>query len=512
MSFFMRNTKIGLIKHTFFNNTLKKDDVSFKEDAFSLAQLRTEFSSLYQVLMSNKPLCASNKELVFYTSYLCDLMICYYQHDYVRADLQKLIQQQKEIEALLGDELIKNEQEFNYFSSLLSITELRKYVGQINTSRSKFTYSRSLASYTIVYLQKSSFSAFIREVNKKLGNQYSFIDGVNFLNESRELTSNLGIVLYAARFIMHLILVIKHVILAATNDKLSAKKVFKQEMQKRGFTMASDLVWATVGLLTTYNNFFHISASFVSPIILTFLTFDTLLFLAQWLFESSQYHECLRELIVQKEDASPFEQVVIQRQIDMLNDEWAATCSYYAINILAANLLAACFAVSMICTGPLALAGVALLNMLGNALYNASEEYKRYKKAKIAIERELHNGSILDATESTSTGYDSTAFFRSNGVHHQELLKILNKECKERYIHFWKTLAFNVGGIAFIITAAVASWPIALGLTFCYLTYCANNAHQKQLEKNNKEAPSHDIYRLLLPEQSETSVLECFYC
>jgi hypothetical protein len=494
MSFFMGKTKIGLIKHTFFNNALKKDDFSFKEDAFSLTQLRTEFSSLYQVIMSNKHLCADNKELVFYISYLCDLMIFYYQHDYVRADLQKLMQQQKEIEILLGEEFVKKERKSVYFFSLISIAELRKYVGLLNTTRSKFTYSRGLSSHAIIYLQKSSFSTFIREVNERLGNQYSFIEGVNFLNDSRELISDLGIALYATRFIMHLILMIKHIIQAAINDELSTKKVFQQEMEKRGFTMASDLVWAVVGLLTTHNNFFHISASIVSPIIFAFLTFDTLLILAQWMFEASQYHDRLHELNVQKEEATLFEQAVIQRQIDVLNDEWEATCAYYAINILAANLLATCFAISIICTGPLALAGLALFSMLGNALYNASEEYKHYKKAQIAIQRELHNGSIL------------------NDDHHRELLKILNKECEERHIHFWKTMAFNVGGIAFIITAAVASWPIALGLTLCYLAYCVNNALQKQLEKNNNEAPSNDIYRIMLPEKEEPPALECFFC
>ncbi|MGL5743200.1 MAG: hypothetical protein ACRCXC_12035 [Legionella sp.] len=51
---------------------------------------------------------------------------------------------------------------------------------------------------------------------------------------------------------------IKHIIQAALNEELSTKKVLQQELEKRGFTMASDLVWAVVvGLLTTYSDFFR---------------------------------------------------------------------------------------------------------------------------------------------------------------------------------------------------------------------------------------------------------------
>ncbi|PWY57037.1 hypothetical protein DGG96_01080 [Legionella qingyii] len=506
----MGKSKIGLIKHAFFNNSLKKNNLSFKEDEFHLDRLNDEFLSFHQVFISNKSCWTQESVTVHYLYFLCDSLISYYQLDFVDSDLKKLKQFRKKLEAFYKIDLaqekrksIDNFSEFmieglqtsilDHLTSFISISKLRQNVGALNTWRSQFTHSRSLANYVIIYLQKSSVSELIQEVNTVLGNQYSFIDGINFLNNSRKAITDLGIFLYTFRFVINLILVLKHILQSAISEELSSKKVLKQEMEKRGFIMASDLVWAGVGLLTTYNNFFHIAGSAVPLIIVASLTFDTLLLLAQWLFEAGQYQDHVQELQTQLNDATTFEQAVIQRQIDVLNDEWEAQCTYFAINIVGANLIATCFAISMVCTGPLALAGIALFSMLGNALYNTAEEYKKYQKSSIAVRRELANGKILDDD------------------HHRQLLKNLNDECSKNYLEFWNNMAFNVGGIAFLITAAVASWPIALGVTLIYVGYRLNDTYQKQL--NPKEEAVQDIYRLLEldSEQSEGVCLQFAY-
>ncbi|KTC88414.1 hypothetical protein [Legionella cincinnatiensis] len=503
----MRKSQISLIKHAFFNNSYEKHDFSFKEDEFNLDQLRKEFSLLHQVVLSNKSYWLNDNEAVFYLLYLCDVLILYYQSDYVNSDLQKLKQLRKEIETIFHNDLVKkpkvihkfpdfilNELRINFQHSLsifMSVSEIRKCVGDLNAKRSRFTYSRSLAKYFITYLQKSSIAEFIQEINKIIDNPYSFTEGMDFLNKSSKAITNLGIALFTFRFLLNLILMIKHLIQSVMRDKLSANKVLQQEMEKRGFVMASDMVWATVSLLTTYNHFFHIAQALISPIVVTFLIFDSLLLLAQWIFEANQHNERLQELQAQQKEATFFEYAVIQRQIDVLNDEWESQCSYFAINIFAANIIAVSFAISMLCTGPLALAGLAFFGMLGNALYNTSEHYKKYQKAKLTVQRELLNGAIL------------------NDEHHQQLLQILNEEHVQSYQQFWKALGFNVGGIAFIITAAAASWPIALGLTLAYMIYCVNDAYQKQ--RISKEETHHDVYRLLnSPDMEEVTASHTF--
>lgn len=501
----MGKSNLSLIKHAFFTHSLEQKKVlSFKEDDFDLDQLRFEFSSLLQLFIANKQHWLKDVEAIFYLNSLCYLMICYYEYDYAGSELKKLKEQKREIEAFIRIYASSKEQgvmapssaflleNFNEpESSFINLYKLRKYIGDINAKRSHFSYSRNLATQAIIYIEKSPISDVIYELNTILGNQYSFVEGLNLLNNSRETIALLGIALLAIRFLINLILMLKHVLQATINKELSTTKVLKQELEKRAFIMASDLVWSVVSLLTTYNNFFQISSLAVPPIVLFFLIFDILLFLAQVFFEVTKHNQRLHELITQKKDAMLFEQAIIERQIDVLNDEWEVQCAYYAINILGANILAGCFAITLLYTGPLAIAGLAIFSMLGNALYNTAEDYKKYQQSKVAVKRELSNGAIL------------------HDMHHQKLIEQLNKECSQNYSDFLQALAFNIGGIAFIITAAVISWPIALALTLAYVSYqLINNSNQQQLVKNTQEEVPHDIYRLLNSAQDEYSTME----
>ncbi|WP_058535183.1 hypothetical protein [Legionella saoudiensis] len=505
----MGKSQISHIKQAFFNHTWNNDiGFSFTQEDFNLNQLQNEFSSLYQILSSNKTFWANHVEVVLYVSFVCDLMIHYYEIDYQPTEIEKLKKQKKEIESYIqGHSLSQESASSNntFFIFLLEqiknnfdesgvigdpLTTIRQKVGKLNTNRSKFGYSRALAMQLLAYLEHSAFFELIQEMNDILGNQYGFVDGINLLNQSREALAALGIILFAFRFIINLIIGIKQIIQASIEKELSVSKVLKQELEKRGFTMASDLVWSLVGLLTTYPNFFHVPISSVSPIILAFLIFDALLLLTQWLYDASNYRKQIQELTEQKIGAEPLELLVIQRQLDLLKDEWEAQCSYYAINILGAHILAISFAATLIYTGPLAIAAVALFSMLGNALYNTAEEYKKYKKAQIAVARELTNGEIL------------------NDEHHQKLISLLREERDEAHAELWNTLTFNFGGIAFIITATVVCWPVALAVTIGYIGHQLNKSYQKQLHLHDKDGVAHDLYRFISVDnyEEETSV------
>ena len=500
----MRKSKIGLIKHSFFDNSLKgKAYFSFIEDDFDLDLVQGECSSLYKLFISNKEYWLKDRKLLSYMYYLCNLLIRYYQHDYVSADLKKLQDRKKEIEAFIKEHFSQEEQELihqystkvlGYTSSFISISTVRKHISTLNTNRSHWGYSRALANHAITYLQNNCPFASIHIGNEALDNQCVSADIINLLNQSREPLIVLGITLYSLRFVINFVLVLKHVINAALSKELSSKKVLKQEMEKRGFTMANDLAWAVANLLTNYRVLFHIAASAVSPIIGSFLAFDAIVFIGQWSTEATKYNKRLQELITQEKDATVQERALIKRQIDILNDEWEVQKAYYLINILAASMIVISFGISILCTGGLALVGLAFFSSLGNALYNTLDEFNKYQQAKIAIQRELSNGSIL------------------NDAHHQELIQKLNNECSEAATEFWKYLAFNIGGTAFIITAAVVSWPVALSLTLIYIAYRLYNVIQNQLNDQGLEKEkTHDIYRILNLEQSEDQTLTLSY-
>lgn len=482
----MGKSKISLIKHGFFTNPQYQSEAfSFKEDDFDLDQLRTEFFSLYKLFVSNKDQWEKSPEIRNYVHFLSDRLSQYYNYDYARSDLEDLIKQRKK----LDDSIQKiNQQEkdsfirflFNqlknnlktYYDSLTHVEEFPNNIGKLNTNRSYFGYSRSLALTLIPYLENPDISVIIQQLNDLFGSQCNVLDGLNFLDETRIPSAILGISLFFLRFTIQFALIIKQLIEADT-DKLSLNKVALQELEKRGFMMSNDLAWAITSLLT-----FYLSAEASSILTLSCLIFDAVWYMAQWFCEAQKYQTRLQALNTQKEGATEQELMVINRQIDMYNDEWEIQCRYYMINISGAVLIASSYSVILLFTGPFTILGMAFFSMVGNALYNTAEEYKSYQQACIALEREEANGLILD------------------DEHHQELLTRLHVDCDEKNGAFWKAFTFNVGALAFIMTAAAASWPIALAITISYAGYQLHQNYQHHLQENPADEMA-DVYRLL---------------
>ncbi|WED44577.1 hypothetical protein [Legionella cardiaca] len=445
-----------------------------------------------------------DSEIALYINKLCDLLIQYYQCDYVTEELNKLLEKKKEIENFFTKNILKEiEESPRKFSSFLldeiknhlpkppsikSSSKIRGQVSALITNRSYWNYSRTFANYLIIYFRENGFYDFIKEYNEKIGLYYTPDDLIKVLEQPQDILRALGVGLYAVRFMINFFTILKHVVQAAMNKKLSSKKVLVQELEKRAYIMTNDMIWGTVSLLSNYNKFFNLTSLTVAQLNLTFLGVDVALFIIRWLYENRQYEQHINELLLQKNNlASPLEWAVIDRQLDILQDEREVQCAYYVINIVAANLLVLAYAASLLLSGPLALACLASASMLGNALYNSCEEYKKYKQASIAVKRETANGKILD------------------DKHHHDLLKELTEECAQAHSDYWKTLIYNTTATAFIITAAAISWPIACVLTIAYIGHRFIETYQKYLQTDNKNQITHDIYRLFRAEESAIS-------
>lgn len=498
---------IGAVKHDFLSKSSPKSDpISFKDYDFHLDQLNIEFLSLYKLFISNKDYLKKDSEIVSYLHYLCELMIQYYQDDYDPEYLKDIEKKKKEIEAFMLENSSRENQTIkfptflldgiknnamDYASSFASTSKLREHISSLHTNWIYWNYSRAVANHAIIYLQNSGFSDLIKEINKKIGHHYNPESFNELLDTSRETLRALSVGLRALRLTINLVALVEHIIYASISEELSSQKVLEQEIEKRGFTMVNDLVWGTVNLLTNYKEFFHISSEAASQINFVFLAFDVALLLARWSFEADKYNARAQELMLQKNKLKPsLELSVVNRQLDILNDDWEAQCVYYKFNLVATHILMAALGATFLVSGPLALASVAALNMLANALSNTAEEYKKYKQASIAVQREVANAQV------------------SPDMHHQNLLQELNAECQQANINFWKTLAFNVGATAFIITAAATSWPVACGLTLSYMAYKLNDAYQKHLQEENKKQEPHDIYRLFSSDTSKAASSE----
>ncbi|MBA3537919.1 MAG: hypothetical protein H0T84_15165 [Tatlockia sp.] len=488
---------ISLLKHGFFSKSSNSlDDFSYKEDDFNLNQLKSEFSTLYQIVNSNKHLLKSDSGIVQYCNWLCDELIRYYSCDYVADDLQVLIQKKQKIAEIFQKDLafefqnlapqfrsfltdkIKNDAK-KFIYSLKSSSKIRSYISILIVNRTYWNYSRSLARFATLCLLQTNLSELIQKINKIIGPYCSPEYLLQLLEIPREILRASSFSLYALRIIINILMVAKHLILAAISTELSTKKVLIQEIEKRAYITASDMGWCIVNLLTNYYQFFGLTLRIVSHLNLAFFAVDILLFLAIWLYEKNEYNQRIMELEKQKYLLeSPLELALINRQIDILNDEWEAQCAYYMFNIAAALLFVVVFGATLVCSGPFLLLGMAALSMMANALYNSCEEYKLYKQASIAIKRELLNGSLAE---------DDQHYLR---------LAELNSICDHIYADFWKTLVFNAGFTSFIIIAAAISWPLAALITISYLGYKLWESYEKEQQKKGKKEDG-DIYRLL---------------
>lgn len=495
------------IKHGFFNKCpTKTQGLPFKHGSFNLTQLRAEFDSLYLIFLSNKVQLTQQSEIILYLRYLCDLLIEYYHRDYVKKDLDEFLlkcqklnnfihpdgsQQKADIDLNFVSFIsmqFKNKA-LDYGAAFTSSAKLREHISTLNSTRSQWNYSLTLASHSIICLQNYGIPAVFRNITEFLGTRYNPDEVINLLNKSRNSLRVLSVGLFAFRFLINLTMMTKHCLQAATNQELSFAKIVRQEFEKRGFTMASDLVWGIVNMLTNYNEVFHLSPSVTSPVVSTFLIFDILVFIGQWSVEANKYHTAIKELLIQKsEPHSDLELTVINRQLDVLNDTWKAASAYYQFNSAGAILLVISFVSTLLCSGPFSLAMLAGFSMSGNAIYNSANEFRQYIAATVAIKREAANGLILA------------------DKHHHNLFSQLSVESNAASNTFYSTLCLNAGATAFIIVAAAISWPVALGLALSYMAYMTHHAFERQERQDaQKHEHPHNIYRLFTPASQENS-------
>ncbi|MBI2786701.1 MAG: hypothetical protein HYX60_10570 [Legionella longbeachae] len=493
----MHNVKIGDIKHSIFGKQ-PITHLLFKEYAFNLNQLESELSTLYKLFISNKHKLKKNSDLAYYLRYLIETMIYYYQCDPVHDKLNELIKKREAIDTFFGemishDKKEKKEKTFSsflfdgmknttldYLSSLTTLAKTKEHISTLNANRIYWIYCRNLAIHAINHIKDSNIPDFIKQVNNHIGYQFNPDTFIQVLNKPKQVLYLLSVGIYALRFMINLITMTKHIILASLNEKLSTQSIVENEIEKRGFQMLNDCTFGTVNLLTNYNQLFNISSKSALQINVVFAYFAIALLVAQWSVEAVKHERRVSELKGQLTSGDPIlsdlERKVIERQVDILEDEWEVQCSYYLFNITAASLMAMSLGATIIFTGPFALTGLALVSMISTALFNTANQYKSYQQKCIAVRREQKNELIPEDT------------------HHQQLLKELNEESSQAHSLFWKTLVYNIAGPSFIITAAAISWPISLGLTLTYLAYQVNCNYKKQQDDEKKE--DRDLYRL----------------
>ncbi|MBA2656306.1 MAG: hypothetical protein H0U70_04895 [Tatlockia sp.] len=463
-------SELSRIKHGFFNHKSSNlSNFSFKKNDFNLNQLNAEFITLTKIFHSNIIYLHNINEMVLYFQFIQALAIRYYQADYVAIKLEELLAIQRLVDTIFAEKktmiceqtakpYLKTKAQkiktafINFIRSFKSIAKLRFYISWLITNRSYWNYSRGLSRLFILLLEQSSFANLVKTINEFTGLNCSVDYFLKLLEAPRDVLLILGYSLYGLRLAINLILIAKHLILAVLSEELSLKKVLFHEMEKRAYLLMNDLIWGLGSLLSAHRQLFGLTQRVISQLNFIFLALDILFFLAIFSYELRQHEQRIFELSMQKRYCnSPLELAVLNRQIDVLNDEWNAQCSYYLFNIFASFMLVFAFGLSLVLPASFLLLLMSALAMLGNAFYNSANEYKEYEHARVIVERELINGK------------------QSPDAYHSSILKGLKINLEQAENHFWRTLLFNTGFTALVISTAAISWPIALILTCSYL-------------------------------------------
>lgn len=490
---------INQLKDSFFYKAPRQQShFDFRADDFTLHQLDAEFSSMYQLFISNKTRWENDRqnEIVLMVDALCDLMIHYYESHSVQAKLDELKKKKREITLFRNNNPLSDNQNDNnppstflwnkaidkfldFARSLISTAKLNDHLSHLDDYRTYWNNCHNLAYHVVLSLQPA-LPDFIQRINRRMGNHYSPDDFLQILNKPNNFLSALSVGIYSFRFMINLVMMCKYTLQAHLGNQLSSEKVFQDELEQRGFTMLNDIVWGTVNLLIYRQEMFRLSTAAIVNTVAVSLVFNVALVVTHWLFDATKHHHRIQELERQTENLPADSQklAIIKRQMDILQDEWEAQSAYYAFNFIAACCQAVGFGVIFLLFGSLSLTYVFSM-MLGSALYATANEFKQCAQANLAVQRELLNGQ------------------QANDPTHQKLLTELTVERHNAHANFWKNLVYNTAGPTFIVTVAAISWPAALLITAAYMAY--QSTHTNQQTRSEAHQDKSGIYRLFTP-------------
>lgn len=494
-------SRISLIRQGFFNHASKAASqpptITF-DDTFYLSQLRFEFSSLYSLSIANPSLMNSHHEMALYLDYLGQILVDYYTLDYVADELEMIRFKKKRIARFIennfnsdprhpGDENSMNQSPVSPWATLKkaasstgnnlrSSARLRAYIARLIAARSYWNASRSLANHLIRFAVASGLSDEFLRFNHAFGVGCGVSEFLQALDQTQGVLRASSVVLNGMRLLINVSTLIKHLACAAGHESLSVKNVLKQEVEKRIYPLMDDLMWGCINFINNYRQFINVSATTAARLSLIGLAMDALLLMVSWLIDMKNYAERLQELKHRKQEKiTAGEAAFIDRQIDILVDEWQVQCSYYLFNLAAAIMLCAVFSVSLMTLNPVLLGVLAVLSMIGNALYNSANAFKQYRQAATRLKREELNCQSGQETE--------------------QLTRLKESE-NNAFAVFFDSLLFNVVFTASLIAVAAVSLPLAGMMVVCYAGYKWGQAGEEKASDRQTPASDEFIYRI----------------
>jgi DNA-binding transcriptional MerR regulator len=321
----------------------------------------------------------------------------------------------------------------NVRDGLLRTSKWRDAMSEINMQRIYWIFSH----FVIDQLGKMALD--IRQhFNWILGNADEFTKEIN---TPKNFLNILSVALFAIRLVIDFIMIVKHCTNTFCNE--SEKEVprltrLKQELKKRGFDIANNIVWGTANFVTNYNELCHISAPFANYIIAGLLIFDAALVGLRWWKASLEYEDnrlgllgYLKDLkqkeketrqsinhleaeLKQLRTADPTKktaladlkiklldiahhQKITNAELKALEDDWRIKRAVYQYYVGAAALLCASFFITVFAVPPAAVLACYIVGLFAVALYLSGDLFADYKKKNqeyLAAKEQLENPKL----------------------------------------------------------------------------------------------------------------------
>ena len=205
------------------------------------------------------------------------------------------------------------------------------------------------------------------------------------LNTPNNILNILSVVFFAGRLVVDLAMLAKHTY-GANEDERSrstAKQRFWAELDKRILSMTNCVVWGSVNLLTNYHDLFGIPAAMAMPIVAGVLIFDLTLLQVTRLKTKATYDKAIAKIDLElaTKDLEPSYRTILEKQKQVLEDEWFKKNQNFMFNSIASIGLLVSFSLSLVITAPIAILACYLVGCICIAMYSSSKEYDAYISA-----------------------------------------------------------------------------------------------------------------------------------
>lgn len=358
------------------------------------------------------------------------------------------------------------------------ISKIRGWVGLANAYRLLFVFNR------LMWQQSVTLARELQWFNKLETMGLAF--NLERLNVFNHLFNILSVALFASRFLMSVLMVLKHTFVPTKAEMgLDASQRFWDELNKRHWGMVNDLVWALINGLSNFAVYLHIAAPVANWLLAGFLVFDVLwmgwrlyqeeqLYFAkkaQYTKESSKLLYVLGACEQKLEDANLTPQecaeleeqlqqlknqrMVLKEQLQQLEINRCETNWTTLFNFAAALLLMAGFSAVIILSIPAIVPICFLFCTIAVAMYLSADQFGAYMKARLVYQQDKKNNLVSASTDATQAAWN---MFVMSMV---------------------KTTVMPV----LIVGVFAVCWPAALTLTLLYIAYECGRGYFNQPAK-----------------------------